>query len=274
MGTPDISIVTITWNSEKQIRRLLTSLLNVAKSDNKEIEVIVVDNASIDGTKTVVETFIASQKNIRFVSLNHNKGTTVSRNIGIRMSNAEHVLILDSDTQVPAGALTGLLESFGHIPSDNVAIVHPRLVYPDGSFQESARRFPTLFTKAYRLLRVETARSRDESIPGVLAGQITPVDYAISAAWLVPRWVFDEIGLLDERIFYSPEDVEFCARCWKQGYEVWYYPEIEIIHDCQRITAKRPLTRLGVSHARGLFRLWWEYDFLFKRPPWSKPGNS
>jgi GT2 family glycosyltransferase len=82
----------------------------------------------------------------------------------------------------------------------------------------------------------------------------------------VPRETFDRAGVLDERIFYAPEDVEFCARCWRHGLKVWYYPAVEIVHNCQRITSKKPLSMLGLSHMKGLVRYWWEYNSFFQRP--------
>ena len=181
------------------------------------------------------------------------------------MSRSPLVLILDSDTEIPPGSLSSLVRAMHELPGP-VGLVAPRLVYPDGKFQESARRFPTLLTKAYRVLGLEERRAADESIPAVLAGEITKVDYAISAAWLVPRTTFERIGYLDETIFYSPEDVEFCARAWRHGLAVWYYPKAEIVHNCQRITHRRPFSKLGFSHAKQLVRYWAKYGTFFERP--------
>lgn len=267
MTKPVVSIVSLTWNSAKFVEPLLTSLEQDIEISKVPTEIIVIDNGSRDRTLELLHGFQDRYDNIRLVPLSYNQGTTAPRNIGIRMARGEYIFILDSDTEVPPGTLRGLVEGVQRIPQrETLGILHPRLVYPDGQFQESARRFPTLFTKAYRLLRMEEQRARDESIDSVLAGQMAPVDYAISAAWFVPRETFDRAGLLDERIFYSPEDVEFCARCWKHGLKVWYYPDVEIVHNCQRITSKKPLSKLGLSHAKGLMRYWWEYGSFLHRP--------
>lgn len=266
MSRPDISIVSLTWNSQRFIQPLLDSLWTAARADRVNLEVIIVDNGSTDGTKAEIEKHRAGG-DLTVIPLSHNQGTTKPRNLGIRRAKGDHIMILDSDTRVPEGTLRGLLNSFDEIDSDQeIGIVHPKLVYPDGEFQESARRFPTMLTKAYRLLKREAARTRDESIADVLAGNATPVDYAISACWFMRRSVFDRVGLLDERIFYAPEDVEYCIRCWKRGFSVWYYPSVSVIHDCQRITNKRPISKLGASHAKELVRLWWDNDMFFSRP--------
>ncbi len=268
MANPAISIVTLTWNSARFVDPLMRTLLRDADTSGIDLEIIVIDNGSTDDTLAKLEHYRErAGERLHLVPLSWNHGTTASRNIGIRMARGDYVLILDSDTEIAEGTLAGLLAAPSRIPDPSrIGIIHPRLVYPDGAFQESARRFPTVLTKLYRLFRLEDRRARDESIDAVLRGQIVEVDYAISAAWLVPRRVFDLVGLLDERIFYSPEDVEFCARLWKHGLAVWYYPPVEIIHNCQRLTSKRPLSRLGLSHARGLMRFWWEYDFFVCRP--------
>jgi len=265
---PIISVVCITWNSERFIRPLLTTLLAEIEHSGLPTEIILIDNGSTrDRTTEEVRTFAAAHANITLVPLSTNHGTTASRNIGIRMARGEFILILDSDTEMPPGTLRGLLDAFGELPEPGkIGLIHPRLTFPDGSFQESARRFPTLATKFFRIFRLEGARSRNETIPEVIRGEVAEVDYAISACWLVPRTVFDQVGLLDETIFYSPEDVEFCARLKRHGLRVWYYPKCHVIHNCQRLTAKRPLSRLGLSHAKGLLRFWWRYGCFFTRP--------
>ncbi|RMH38122.1 MAG: glycosyltransferase [Deltaproteobacteria bacterium] len=267
MARPVISVVTLTWNSARFVDPLLDTLLADARASDVPIEVIAVDNGSTDDTVERLARHRDRHPEVQLVPLSRNHGTTVSRNIGIRMARGDYVLVLDSDTEIPPGTLRGLVDAPARIPDpDRVGIICPRLVYPDGGFQESARRFPTVLTKVYRLLDIERLRARNESIDAVLAGETTPVDYAISACWLVPRTTFDRVGLLDETIFYSPEDVEFCARCWRAGLAVWYYPAVQVVHNCQRITNKRPLSRMGLSHAKGLVRYWWRY-----RAFWSPP---
>jgi GT2 family glycosyltransferase len=260
-------VVSLTWNSARFIDAMLRTLYADIEGSGIETEVIVLDNGSTDDTRTLIRAVQATQPTLQLVPLDSNQGTTKSRNIGIRMAKGQFILILDSDTEIPKGTLQALLDATVEIPDpDRIGMVCPRLEYPNGDFQESARRFPTLLTKAYRLLRLEQLRKRDETLPEVIAGQTTQVDYAISAGWFVPRRTFDAVGLLDEEIFYSPEDVEFCARVWRNGLRVWYYPKARIIHNCQRLTNKKPFSRLGLSHAKGLLRYWWLYDGFLSRP--------
>lgn len=268
MIEPTVSVVTLTWNSARHVRPLMTSLLADVRASSFQTEVIVIDNGSTDETLPLLDGFARESDAVRVVSLPQNRGTTASRNIGIRMARGEFILILDSDTEIPPGTLEGLVGGARSLPEpERLGILHPRLVYPSGELQESARRFPTVMTKVYRLLRFESLRAANESIADVLAQRTVTVDYAISACWLVPRKVFDDVGMLDEKIFYAPEDVEFCARLWSRGYRVWYYPRVELVHNCQRLTARRPFSKLGLSHLKGLMYYWKLHDGMLQRPP-------
>lgn len=257
LDTPLISVVSLTWNSERFVDEYLRSLLEDSSASSVPIEIVVVDNGSRDTTLTQLEQWQTKHANLKVFRLPENRGTTYSRNIALRAACGEYVLVLDSDTRIPAGTLLGLVDAYVRLNKQRrVGLICPRLVYPNGDFQESARRQPTLWTKALRLLRSEKLRQWEESIPDVLRLRETPVDYAISAAWFFRRDLLDATGYLDEAIFYAPEDAEYCARVWEAGQEIWYCPHVTIIHDCQRLTSKRPFTRMGLSHATGLFYHW------------------
>ena len=71
------------------------------------------------------------------------------------------------------------------------------------------------------------------------AGKVCKIEYAISACWIFRKELLEKIGYLDETIFYSPEDAEYCARVWLNDLEVWYYPKVKIIHFGQRLSRKK-----------------------------------
>jgi GT2 family glycosyltransferase len=268
MSNPVVSVVTLTWNGAVVIEPMLRSLLADSRESGIDVEIIVVDNGSHDETLSLLKSVRKDAPQIQIIPLSRNFGTTLPRNIGIRGARADYVLVLDSDTRVPPGTLRGLLDAMTELPDpERIGIVCPMLVYPNGDFQESARRSPTLLTKAFRLLGWEELRRRDESVSAVLDRQTAEVDYGISAAWFIPRRTFERVGLLDELIFYAPEDADFCARVWQAGLKVWYYPKVRIVHDCQRRTNKQPFSTLGLRHCRDLFRYWWRHgSFLVRKP--------
>ena len=73
------------------------------------------------------------------------------------------------------------------------------------------------------------------------------VDYAISAFWVIRRNAFERVGLFDEKIFYSPEDVDYCIRMWSAGYKITYVPKAEVVHDAQELSRGFKLSKLGIS---------------------------
>jgi GT2 family glycosyltransferase len=267
MPAPVISVVALTWNSQRFVDSFLGSLLADIDASAIDAEVIVVDNGSSDGTLAALARY-QHRREVSVIRLRRNFGTTVSRNLGLRRARGQFMLVIDSDTRIPRGSLLGLLTAFTEIAEQEpVGLLAPRLTYPDGEFQESARRFPTVFTKVYRLLGWDELRRRDESDINIEMRRQVPIDYAISAAWFLPRSTLERAGYLDEHIFYAPEDVEFCARVWSRGLSVWYCPRVTIVHDCQRLTHRKPISSLGLSHLQGLVRYWSQYRGFFSRPP-------
>ena len=97
------------------------------------------------------------------------------------------------------------------------------------------------------------------------------VDYAISACWLITRECVDKTGLLDEEIFYSPEDVDYCIRVWKAGFTIVYLPHTQMVHDAQELSRGFKLSKFHFSHLAGLFylfkkhRYFWNLKGLYKK---------
>jgi len=126
--------------------------------------------------------------------------------------------------------------------------VVPGLTYPDGRFQLSTDTFPTVTRKLQRLFALRSLE-RGTSLGDARRGE---VDYAISAFWLFRRTLLDEVGLLDEKIFYSPEDVDFCLRIWLAGYRIVYVPRVAAVHDAQEVSRSLKRWRFMLRHAGGL----------------------
>jgi GT2 family glycosyltransferase len=90
--------------------------------------------------------------------------------------------------------------------------------------------------------------------------EIMKVDYLIGACQMIRRETLEEVGLLDENIFYGPEDVDFCLRVYQHGWNVYYFPHTKIIHYEQRLTKKKYLSSLSLRHLKGLIYLYWKYQ--------------
>lgn len=262
-----ISIIILTWNSEKYIKKCIESILIDLVHFNERYEMFIIDGGSRDLTLKIFEKISYKYPEINVTSLDKNMGTTISRNIGIRKSLGKYIFILDSDTEIQEGTISTLLDTFNK--EDNIGIVAPRLFYSDGSIQPSCKKFPTIKTKIYKYTPLNITRNiaeKDELYNKICekgCKQITEVDYCISAAWMVNREAIDDIGLFDENIFYAPEDVDYCLRMWLKGWKVIYNPLASVIHHTQRKSYRDP--KIAWQHLKGLFYFFQKYNYWFNR---------
>lgn len=225
-------------------------------------EIFVVDNGSTDGTRKILDSVTPPEgQTVHTIPLDANLGTTVARNKALRRASGEYVLIVDSDVVVPTDVLAALIQYLERTP--RCALVAPRLEFPDGRPQLSVDRFPTIGRKLKRFLFL---RSMEDELAHVPAAAHS-VDYAISAFWLLPRHTLETVGLLDERFFYAPEDVDYCLSIWLAGYTVDFYPGVTAIHDARERSRGMRLNRFTIRHIVGLVRyfLKWRYGLGLRR---------
>jgi len=261
-----MSAVILTWNSEEYIGRCLSSLFEEITRTGIEAEVFLIDGGSTDNTVEEIRNFENKFKILKPILLEKNYGTTKSRNLALKQCQGEYIFVLDSDTEVNPGAFSQLIESMQRI--ENAGIVAPQLRLRDGSIQPSAKRFPTLWGKALKFMPLNFLVSlgeRSELYPKLLyeGSTLIEVDHCISAAWLIRKAALDEVGLLDENIFYSPEDVDYCLRMGLHGWKVIYDPNSCITHHTQRISRKK--LSFALSHVNGLFYYFRKHSYYFCR---------
>lgn len=259
----ELSFIVLTWNSERHIKRCLSSIFSALQGNRFLFEIFVVDNGSTDKTSQVIEEFKDRYPdNIIPVLLQRNMGTTYSRNLALKKARGTIIVILDSDIEIPAGLIPRLVNILEE--DQCIGLVAPKLVYPDGRFQKSTDRFPTVFSKLFRYFFLRHIE-RKEARQGCETGLIE-VDYAISAMWAFKSELIEKVGLLDEAIFYAPEDVDYCLRIWSAGYKVVYDPESWAAHHAQEISRGWKINRLTIEHIKGLVHYFRKHKYLFRRP--------
>lgn len=263
-----ISAIILTWNSARYIETCVKSLVCEAHRSGIKLELFVVDGGSTDDTLKILSRLKIEIPELQVIPMGKNLGTTISRNIALKQSQGEYVLILDSDTEILPGALKTLHEALETTPRAGIAA--PRLVYPDGSVQPSCKRFPTFLLKVYKFAPVSWIQRLGERCelypPEVYDREFNKtlrVDHCISACWLVRREAIKDVGLLDERIFYAPEDVDYCLRMWLKGWEVIYVPSAKVVHYAQRRSRKSLL--MAMIHAKGLFYYFHKHGYWLNR---------
>lgn len=253
------SIVILTWNSQEVIDGCLSSLAQGISS--YPFEVIVVDNASSDQTLATVQ---SRYPWVRLVRNRVNLGVAPARNQGMRMARGEYVIILDDDTVVHPGALDRLLLYMEN--HREVGLCGPQLTNFEGRYHLSCRLFPTLSYKLVRRLPFRFARrmTRAVEMADWDHATIRDVDYTIGACQTIRQAALAQVGLLDEHIFYGPEDVDLCLRLHKAGWRVVYNPEAVVTHRERRVT-RSLFSFLGYKHMRGLLYYFWKHGYWFSR---------
>ena len=185
-------------------------------------EIVVVDNASRDGS---VEAVRLQWPDVRVIPLTGNVGFASANNVGIRQSESELVLLLNSDTIVPEGAIDRLIGAVRELPG--ASIVGPKLVDDKGRLELSYGRMITPLAELRQKLIVRYASAGRLAAMTLATRQ---VDWVSGACLLVRRADAEAAGLLDERFFMYCEDVDFCAAVRANGGKVYFTPAAQVVH--------------------------------------------
>ncbi|MFZ5917172.1 MAG: glycosyltransferase family 2 protein [Chloroflexota bacterium] len=232
---PDLSIIIVNWNTRELLAGCLQSLHETVQQHS--FETWLVDNASTDGSLEVVrERFpqthvIANTENVGFVRAN---------NQALERCQGRYVLLLNSDTRVLPGSLDAAVHFMDAHPQAGLAGV--RLLNADGSFQASYTAFPTLWREFLILTTLGRRFLRPEFpsySPQVDRGPQEIAGYMEGAFLLARHEAVAQIGGLDERIFMYAEDVDWCYRFFRAGWQVCYLPDAPIVHYGGQSSKKR-----------------------------------
>ncbi len=217
----DLSIVIVSWNEVARLRECLGSILMPLAF--RSMRVVVVDNASADGSAEMVEQTFPTVQVIRNTE---NVGFARANNQGITASTSRLVLLLNSDTRVPPGALPRLVTFMDEHPQ--AGAVGPRLIRPNGEAQAFA--FGSDPTPGYLLRRGLFRLIRQRALHDWDTNQIQAVNWISGACLLARREALDQVGLLDENIFMYFEDNDLCLRMRRAGWKIFFNPQVTIIH--------------------------------------------
>lgn len=221
LGSPDLSVVVVNWNTSGLLRQCLSSV--ITSLENDLADVTVVDNASSDDSVALVRNEFPT---VRLIENDSNVGFARANNQGINASGGRYVLLLNSDTIVRPGALAGLVEFMESHP--DAGACGPRLILPSGTPQPYSFGYdPTIVYLLKRgLKRLLTGRYLHDWA----TDQVTGVDWVSGACMMLRRAALDQVGLLDERIFMYFEDNDLCSRLRRWGWRVYYNPRVSIVH--------------------------------------------
>jgi GT2 family glycosyltransferase len=258
----DLSIIVVAKDVRSEVLRCLCAIEEHAGALN--VEPILIDNASSDGTvQAVTERF----EDVKVERLSKNRGVA-ARNYGLRLATGRYRMFLDSDAFVTRDALPKLVRFMEDRP--DVGLVGPRLIYPDGTTQLSARRFPPLTMPFLR--RPPLARFFDDGsvvrhhlMADDPCEHAREVEYVLGACQLFRAEAQRMAGEVDPWMFYGPDDADWCFRIRVGGFSVAYLPEATVIHGYRRSTAARPVSVLAARAFVNFYRFQWKWRRHRKR---------
>ena len=259
----DLSVIIPACNEYPDILSTLDSVARELEGISSEI--IVIDNNSQDGTSEMIE---SEFPDIVLLKNKENRGVAPARNQGMAIAKGKYVLILDADVELIENTVLRLYEFMES--NTDCGVVGSKLVSTDRQLQFTCKRFPNLLSFIFRrlehfdvikdskTLRYHTMRDWDHK-------EIKEVDYLIGACQFIRSDVIKKIGMYDDKIFYGPEDIDFCLRIWKADWKVIYFPHTQIVHHEQRITKKNIFSSISLKHFIGILYIYRKYNFKISK---------
>jgi len=250
LAMPRLSIIIVSYNSRADLDGCLRSL--TAAPPRIDHEIVVVDNASSDGTQTYVR---ERWPGVRLIDAGGNVGFARGNNIGISQTFGELVLLLNPDTSVRPGTIDRLVAALDASP--HTAVAGPRLVDQSGRPELS---FGRMISPLAELRQKVLVAGNDRRVPVISAlvdgmtRRSRTVDWVSGACLLIRRLDLEAVGLLDERFFLYTEDVDLCAAVRARGRTVLFVADVEVVHLRGRSGASTPAaTSLAYRQSRIAF---------------------
>lgn len=214
----NLSIIILSYNTKALTLKCIESIVGQYKKELslKELEIIVVDNASTDGSPSAISNF-------KLIQNKENVGFARGCNIGAKAAEGKYILFLNSDTEVLDEGFLSMTDFLDK--NSDVAILGGKLENNDGSIQRSCGKFYNLFNLLIMLLGLERFGFLRSS-----PGKIQKVDWVSGACMMVRADIFEKLTGFDEKLFMYMEDMEVCFRAKKLGFGTYFYPDVKLRH--------------------------------------------
>lgn len=225
----DVSIIIVNWNTKELLKNCIGSIYE--QPNNVQFEIIVVDNASSDGSAMMVK---AKFPQVFLIENTENKGFATANNQGMAIAKGRYVLLLNSDTVVLDGAIAKTVTFADDHPE--AAVIGCRVLNSDGTLQPTCFMFPSVLNMLlsasylYKLLPHSPFFGRERMIWWD-RDSVREVDVVTGCFMLARREAIEQVGPMDERFFVYSEETDWCCYRFKQaGWKVLFAPDAEIIH--------------------------------------------
>ena len=246
----DLAVVVVNHNAGEFLRRCMRSLGSA--TGDASLEVVIVDNASVDGSPDAA---VSESGDARIIRNRANRGFAAAANQGIAATSSPFVLLLNPDAEIVGGTLASFVKVARERPK--AGAIGALVRNPNGSIQPSARRVPRLgealghaflgplvpsnpFTRSYTMAGWDRASERQ-------------VEWVSGSAMLLRRQALEQVGLFDEGYFMYVEDVDLCTRLRRAGWQVLFSPELEVIHEIG-VSTRGQRGRMAFAHSDSIYR--------------------
>lgn len=226
MSSIDVSIIIVSFNTKDLLRACLATL-----QEAKNWEIIVVDNASNDGSEKMVEQEFPK---VKLIKNKQNRGFAAANNSGLKVARGRYLLLLNSDTEVPQGAIDEM-KTFMDEHAD-VGVSTGRLILPNGKMDKASHRgFPTPWAALSYFVGLEKLFPRSKFFAQYHQGyknlnEPHEIDSPSGAFYFLRREVYESVGPLDEDYFMYGEDLDWSYRIKLAGWKIYFYPKVTILH--------------------------------------------
>ena len=260
-GNPTVSAIILNYRTSQETLRCVEAIRKQTMGD--AIEIIVVDNASADGSGEKLRGHLGSS-NVRLIELSRNVGYGQGNNAGIAAAHGTYVLIVNPDTTLERDAAERMVRFLDAHPE--TGIIGPQLRLPDGSIRDSFRTFPTLLDLCIKRTALHfffPGRMRRYLQWDASPHETRAVDWVVGACMMLRRSFFQELGGFDPRFFLFFEDTDLCRRSWTAGKQVVYFPEARAKDSAHRLSSgsfialfTKSIVRIHLRSAIRYFRKW------------------
>jgi GT2 family glycosyltransferase len=271
----DVNVVIVNYKTREEILKCLKSLFNDAKNSGLDLHITIVDNGSDDEIQNPVLN-VCSDTKLKFIKHNKNLGFARAQNSGIKDTRAKYHFALNPDTVFIEGQnvikkMYDFMES-----NDKVGIAGTKIIYPDGSRQNSCYRFPKFFQPFYSRTKLGKIGSGKKTADYYFMrdfehDETIPVDWLMGAAMFVRQKAIEDVGHFDERFWMYAEDSDWCRRMWEKNWQVYFVHDAVIKHDHGRGSAKVPgivksllTNKLARAHLKSWLQYMWKWKKTYK----------
>ncbi|MDP7476911.1 MAG: glycosyltransferase family 2 protein [Candidatus Peribacteraceae bacterium] len=265
MNTPLVSVLILNYRTPQVAVTCVQQLQKQSTID--QIEIIVIDNHSLDDSIGVLRNQLSEYANVRVIETPNNDGFGYGYNTGAKYAHGEYLLFNNPAKRLPIDGVEKLVNKMES--DESIGILAPKLMHGDGTQRSSARAFPNAFDVVIKrsfLKHIFPNRYNRYLQLDFDSNLERDVEWVIGGSFIIRRDLFEIVGRFDERFFLFFEDTDLCQKVQREGKRIVYFPEV-VASDRKRRLSDMPLFRLpfnqiGRAHMKSAVQYFWKWKGL------------